>query len=423
MTSPLLSRIAAAHAAALDSQAVTPAARAHRHDALRSLLTRGLPTQRDENWRYANLRALEKANFTPAAAAAAVGISMAELPAPIAGFTRFVFVDGQFAPQLSGALDAVGGATLIRLTGELPTGDQAFALLNEAFATDGVDIQVASSTTPVDIEVLFVSASPTAAYPRLNVRVEPNARLRLIERHIGTVATPHFINSVIRIDVGAGAAFNHYRLQEAAAAATWTDTLRAVVASDARYHQHLLQVGALAARTTADIELAGPAAQTRIDTVSLADGQQVHDNMFVVEHQAAHTQTAEDFRGIAGGRARIGFNGLIIVRAGARHADSAQSLKGLLTGSDAEIDLRPQLEIHTDEVRCSHGATTGKLDDTMLFYLLTRGIERDVAQRLLKWAFITDVVARIDVPALRTHVQRSLASHMQDAQSLEELLS
>ncbi len=164
-------------------------------------------------------------------------------------------------------------------------------------------------------------------------------------------------------------------------------------------------------------------ASTRVDTVSLADGQQVHDNMIVVDHKAAHTRTEENFRGIAGGRARIAFNGLIIVRDSAHHADSAQSLKGLIAGSEAEIDLRPQLEIYTDEVRCSHGATTGKLDDAMLFYLLTRGITPEVAQRLLKWAFITDVVAKIDVPALRTHVQRSLASHMQDAQSLEELLS
>jgi Fe-S cluster assembly protein SufD len=145
--------------------------------------------------------------------------------------------------------------------------------------------------------------------------------------------------------------------------------------------------------------------------------------MIVVDHKATHTRTEENFRGIAGGRARIGFNGLIIVRDSAHHADSAQSLKGLIAGNEAEIDLRPQLEIHTDEVRCSHGATTGKLDDAMLFYLLTRGITPEVAQRLLKWAFITDVVAKIDVPALRTHVQRSLASHMQDAQSLEELLS
>jgi Fe-S cluster assembly protein SufD len=228
---------------------------------------------------------------------------------------------------------------------------------------------------------------------------------------------------VVSIETAAGAVLNHYRLQESAPAATWTDTLRATVARDARYHLHLLHVGALAARSSIDVQLAGPAAQTLIDTVSLADGQQVHDTMVVVDHQGAHTQTRENFRGIAAGRARIAFNGLIIVRDTARDADSAQSLKGLIAGDNAEIDLRPQLEIHTDEVRCSHGATTGKLDESMLFYLLTRGIEPAVAQRLLKWAFITDVVANIDVPALRTHVQRSLASHMQDAQSLEELLS
>jgi Fe-S cluster assembly protein SufD len=421
MSSPLLNRIAVEHDAALAAPSAPPQARAHRRAALKRLLERGLPTTRDENWRYANLRTLEKASFMPAAAGATV--SAADLPAPIEGFARFVFIDGVFAPQLSATPGSLGAALLTRLQGELPSHDQAFALLNEAFATDGADIQVAADAAVVDIELLFYSASPGAAYPRLNVRLAPNARLRLIERHVGAVATAQFINSVVRVQVADGAAFKHYRLQEVGAAATWTDTLRATVGRDASYHLHLLQVGALAARTTTDIQLAGPAARTRIDTVSLADAQQVHDHMIVVEHQAAHTRTEENFRGIAGGRARIGFNGLIIVREGADHADSAQSLKGLLAGSDAEIDLRPQLQIHTDEVRCSHGATTGKLDDAMLFYLLTRGIESAVAQRLLKWAFITDVVAHIDVPALRSYAQRSLASHMQDARSLEDLLS
>jgi Fe-S cluster assembly protein SufD len=421
MSSPLLTRIAAEHAAALALQPIAPEARAHRRQALQGLLERGLPTGRDENWRYANLRILEKANFTPGTTVA--GTDGTDLPAAIEGFTRFVFIDGQFAPQLSAPPGAVGAATLTRLHGELPTNNQAFALLNEAFATDGADIQVTANAAGADIEVVFYSAAPTAAYPRLNVQLGPNARLRLIERHVGKVTTPQFINSAVRVELGAGAAFNHYRLQETCAATSWTDTLRATVARDASYHLHLLQLGALAARSTVDVELAGVAASTRIDTVALADGPQVHDTMIVVDHKAAHTRTEENFRGIAGGRARIGFNGLIIVRDCAHHADSAQSLKGLIAGSEAEIDLRPQLEIHTDEVRCSHGATTGKLDDTMLFYLLTRGITPEVAQRLLKWAFITDVVAKIDVPALRTHVQRSLASHMQDAQSLEELLS
>ena len=399
MTSPLLTRIAAEHAAALAAQPAAPQSLQHRRSALQGLLARGLPTTRDENWRYANLRPLEKANFTPAATAPAPGA--AELPAGIEGFTRFVFVDGQFAPQLSAAPGSVGAATVTRLQGELATHAQALALLNEAFATDGADIQVAAGGAAVDLEVLFYSSSTAAAYPRLNVRLAANARLRLIERHLGSAATAQFINCVARVQVDEGGACSHYRLQETGAGATWTDTVEVTVGRDARYDLHLVQVGALAARSSIEVTLAGPAAQTRIDAVALADGQQVHDTMIVVDHQAARTRTVENFRGIAGGRARIGFNGMIMVRDTASHADSAQSLKGLIAGPDAEIDLRPQLEIHTDEVRCSHGATTGKLDEAMLFYLLTRGIEPPVAQRLLKWAFITGVVARIDVPALR----------------------
>jgi Fe-S cluster assembly protein SufD len=421
MSSPLLTRIAAEHAAALALQPLAGTRLTQRRKALQGLLERGLPTVRDENWRYANLRILENADFTPGTAVA--GTEAIELPAAIEGFTRLVFIDGRFAPQLSAPLGAVAAATVTRLQGELPTDAQPFALLNEAFAEDGADIQVAANAATVDVEVVFYSAAPTAVYPRLNVHLSSNARLRLIERHIGRVKTAQFINSVVRIELGAGASLHHYRLQESGAATSWTDTLRATLHRDASYHLHLLQLGALAARSTANIELAGTAARTTIDTVALADGRQVHDTMIVVDHQATHTRTEENFRGIAGGRSRIGFNGLIIVRDSAQHADSAQSLKGLIAGSEAEIDLRPQLEINTDEVRCSHGATTGKLDDTMLFYLLSRGITPEVAQRLLKWAFITDVVAKIDVPALRTHVQRSLASHMQDAQSLEELLS
>lgn len=419
MSSALLTRIAAEHAAV---QAAQPAASgtAHRRGALQGLLARGLPSGRDENWRYANLRALEKANFTPRPGSPP---GNAELPAPIEGFTRIVFVDGQFVPELSAPAGRIGAAMVSRLQGALPTRDEPLALLNEAFATDGADIQVAAAGTATDLEVLFYGTSDAAAYPRLNVCLARDARLRLIERHVGANAGAQFVNSAVRIGVGEGAALSHYRLQETANATLWNDTAHVTVARDGCYDLHLLQLGALAARSSAHIELAGPAARTRIDAVSLADAQQVHDNMIVVEHQAAHTRTQENFRGIAGGRARIGFNGLIIVRDGARDADSAQSLKGLIAGADAEIDLRPQLEIHTDEVRCSHGATTGKLDETMLFYLLSRGIGPEVAQRLLKWAFITDVVARIDVPALRVHVQRSLASHMQDAKSLEDLLS
>ena len=133
----------------------------------------------------------------------------------------------------------------------------------------------------------------------------------------------------------------------------------------------------------------------------------MQDTYALVEHVAPHARTTQTFRGIAAGRSRVAFNGKIVVRARPHGTDSRQSLRGLLAGAEAEIDVRPQLEIYTDDVRCSHGATAGKLDDDMLFYLLSRGITPDVAQRLLKWAFLEDVVAKIELPELRRQIERA----------------
>jgi Fe-S cluster assembly protein SufD len=168
------------------------------------------------------------------------------------------------------------------------------------------------------------------------------------------------------------------------------------------------------------VQLVGEHAEVGLFGVSVGGKNQVHDTFALVEHIAANARTDQSFRGISSGRARVAFNGKIIVRKGAHGTDSRQSLRGLLAGDDAEIDVRPQLEIYTDDVRCNHGATAGKLDDNMLFYLLSRGLDRETAQRLLKWAFLEDVVAKIEVPELRRQIEQSLAGQLNEA-ALKEL--
>jgi len=165
----------------------------------------------------------------------------------------------------------------------------------------------------------------------------------------------------------------------------------------------------------------GERADLALAVATLADRSQVLDTYARVEHIAARTRTEELFRGIAAHRSRVAFNGKIVVAPGAVGSDSQQSLRGLLAGAEAEIDVRPQLEIYTDDVRCSHGATTGKLDDDMLFYLLARGLDRPTAQRLLKWAFLEDVIARIALPELRRESEAHLAAVLAD-DALKELL-
>jgi Fe-S cluster assembly protein SufD len=471
MTAPLAKRVLDEYAAVRDSLPADVVSAKRRQDAIEMLAARGLPSTRDENWRYTNLRPLERARFAPVTAAArgtalmpsegaaaeakateaahppsAAPLTGFELPARLEGFARYAFVDGVFAPELSspdpraglvvrsrhaapGAGDGSGSATVSRLPRALPAlsglPEARLALLNEAFATDTAAIHITGAAAQACVELLFIAlagAETGSIYPRAQISLDPASRLILVERHVSAGAGASFSNSSINVDVGRGAHLTHYRLQQAGARSTWVDTLSAVLAADARYGLLAVNTGGLSARSTTHVQMAGPGAELTLSVAALGDRQQVQDNFALVEHIAPRARTEQTFRGIASGRARVAFNGKIVVREGAAGTDSRQSLRGLLAGPDAEIDVRPQLEIYTDEVRCSHGATAGKLDDDMLFYLLSRGLSREVAQRLLKWAFLEDVVAKIEIPGLRRQIEHALAGQMADAASLKELL-
>ena len=435
MSSALATRIAAEHAAAADTLPNSVVSRERRRAAIELLRTEGLPTSRDENWKYANLRPLEKVRFAPPPADASNVVSLSNLPVPIEGYARYTFVDGVLVPAL-----CAGGVAVTSLrAGASPGGDAEgslrtiassrdarFALLNDAFATDGAAIRVARNMDgPTRIELLFVASveSQTASsYPRVELEVEAGARVELIERHLSVGSGANFVNGSFRVRLARGAAVTHYRVQEAGLKAIWFDTLSASLAEEARYRLLGVNAGGLFTRSTVNVQLAGERAEASVSMASLGDRQQVQDAFVLVEHAAPHARSEQTFRGIAAGRARVAFNGMVVVRTNAQGTDSQQSLRGLLAGPEAEIDVRPQLEIYTDDVRCAHGATAGKLDEDMLFYLLSRGIEAATAQRLLKWAFLEDVVARFEVPELRRQIERSLAGQLQEAAELKEYL-
>jgi Fe-S cluster assembly protein SufD len=443
--SSLATRIVEEHAAASDSLPAGVVSRERRRSAIDTLAVQGLPTSRDENWKYANLRPLDKVRFAPLSADASANanalspVTLADLPPRIAGYARYTFVDGVFFPALSAPAERTG-ISVISLRSDperakppasapreqSPSKDARFALLNEAFATDGASIRVAAGTDcPTCIELVFVAnrdSQTAASYPRVELHVEAGATLGLIERHLSIGSDANFVNTAVSVDIARGASVNHYRVQQSGARAVWFDTLSAVLAQDATYRLHGVSLGGLSARSTINVQLAGERADAGISVVSLGDRQQVQDAFVLVDHVAPRARSEQTFRGIAAGRARVTFNGMVVVRKGAQGTDSQQSLRGLLAGPDAEIDVRPQLEIYTDDVRCSHGATAGKLDDNMLFYLLSRGLDPETAQRLLKWAFLEDVVAKIEVPELRRQIEHSLAGQLKDAAALKELL-
>jgi Fe-S cluster assembly protein SufD len=301
--------------------------------------------------------------------------------------------------------------------------DLRFAAINHALAVEELHVDVPADGA-LALEVVFVAvaaASRHASHPVLRVRAGAGSRLALVERHVGGTEGS-FVNARVLVEAGAGARVTDTRLQGLAARASHVETLELALDGGAEFAMVSIATGAATARSTAIARHVGRDSTLRWHAVSLAAGTQVNDTAVRVEHDAPGARTEQVFRGIASGRARVAFNGHMVVQGTAPGADSAQSLKCLTDGPEAEADLRPQLEIHTDAVRATHGATVGKLDEAMRFYLLSRGLDAVTAAALLKWAFVGDVVARLAPPALRREVEGTLASTLGDA-VVAELIS
>jgi Fe-S cluster assembly protein SufD len=399
-----------------------------------------LPTPRDENWRYANLRPLARARAEAvpegAVATDSSPAAAAILPAPIPGHERWVFIDGHHEPSLSNAADPravlldaarAGEAFAAMLDSELVDAGVDFSLARANARRGGqvLHIELPAGGDAAAIELVFVASAPASqgtSYPRVQVHAQRNTRLSLVERHLSAGDADSAVNSAVDIAIGAGATVNHVRVQDCTARAGIFDTLVANVGDNAQYRLRTVTLGGLASRSTAFIKLAGRAARCEFVAASIANGIQSHDIFAEIDHAAPQATTREIFRGIANDRGKLAFNGKMIVRATAHDADSDQSLKSLLTGNGAEAAARPQLEIYTDRVRAKHGATTGKLDEQMLFYLLSRGIDRPAAQALLQWAFIEDVVSQIESVELRRDVERRASEQLREVASLDGLL-
>jgi Fe-S cluster assembly protein SufD len=395
-----------------------------------------LPTNKDENWRYANLRPLAKANADAVKAEGSPGITANLLPAPLADYERWVFVDGHFAANLS----APASNSCAALLNARDAGEEFSAMLDAAIASEGADFalarmngargdQVLHIAPPdgarVSIELTFVAsagASAGTSYPRVQVHAGRGAHLRIVERHVSAGAADSMVNAAFDLALRTDAIIDHCRLQNLADAASGFDTLIAHVGERATYRLRTITLGGVASRSTVMVKLAGRSARCELTAGTIANGIQTHDMFAEIEHGNADTVTRELYRGIATDRGKLGFNGKMIVRESAPGADSDQSLKTLLTGKGAEASVRPQLEIYTDKVRAKHGATTGKLDDQMLFYLLSRGIDRRTAQTLLQWAFIEDAISRMDCLPLRTEIEQLVAAQLNEVSALEGLL-
>jgi Fe-S cluster assembly protein SufD len=398
-----------------------------RRAALERFVAAGFPTQRQEDWKYTNLRRLEARTFAPATTTAlAVGGTHERQWIANAG-TRIVLVNGHWMPALSSAGAQLPGMTLLTLKqwaehdpGAVATfvaqtsraQPNALEDLNLAFFEDGVLLDLAAGATP-DQPIYVVhqwsdAAAQLMSNPRVVVRAGPNSHCVLIEHFVGTPEGECFTNAVCDIEVAAGAKVEHYRIQQESARAFHIGHVNARVHQDGRYASHDIALGASLARVNIGTTLQGPGAHAALHGLLAPLGTQHLDSHTCIDHAAPHTSSDENYRGIAGERGRGVFNGKVIVRPGAQKTDARQSSRNLLLAAGAEIDTKPELEIYADDVKCSHGATTGQLDAAALFYLRSRGLDEATARTLLIRAFSESIVASIGPAAVRNHLEKLL---------------
>ena len=382
------------------------------------------PTNRDENWKYANLRALSKISFDADVDDRTTVPIAADLPASTTA-CRLVLIDGQYSASLSDALPSGTELSIDTRSAEVETDesvDHHYLNLNRQGRRQTLRLHVMQNQI-VQLEILHVATR--VGQPAIEVQIESGAELTLTERHIALGTATAATNLALDIQLAEHAKLHLARWQHFASPATYIETLNLGLGASSECD--LTQITSadrsdtvVSSRSTVFVKHAGEGAQLHWNSAVIADGQQQHDAYVRIDHQARRAQTHQLFRGIASGRSKIGFNGHMLVGPSAYGTHSGQSLKTLLAGSEAEANVRPQLEIYTNEVTATHGATVGKLDGDMLFYLLSRGIDPDTAKSLLKWAFVSDVLTHLPSAELRHQIEASLVRQLPGAMAARE---
>jgi Fe-S cluster assembly protein SufD len=391
-----------------------------RANALERFRTGGLPGKRDEGWRWTPLTHLGEVEWLPAPLAAES--PTLEMPTEIAAVDgcRVVMVNGSFDRMLCDLERLPKGVTIRGIgqelarhpdslkpwLGQLSEDETApLAALNTASFHDGVLIHIAAGVElaePIHVISVGIAADRAIAFhPRLIVALEPGARATVVESHAGVPERAYLSNGVSELYVGRDALLRHYKVQDETAQG-WHLCHNCVrVDAGGRYESTVVHAGARLARHETRLVFAGPHGECRLDGAYIGGDDQHIDNTTLVDHAQPHCVSRQLFKGVLGGKSRGVYQGKVRVARGAQKTDAHQLSRALLLSPGAEMDGKPELEIYADDVKCGHGAAVGELDDAQLFYLESRGIDREAARRLLIEAFVAEVLENVSDAAVR----------------------
>lgn len=408
-----------------------------RQRALEAFLERGFPTRRDEAWRYTDLKPIAEADFdAPAAPSEALRARVREKLAEVGADAvpaspRIVLIDGVLDDALSNTVFPAG-IEMSRLaadtrhtgTARAATATHPLALLNRAFGRDAVQVRVtaaAGRTPPLELFLVTGGAGRIAQHPRIELNLEANAELDVIVHCFDAERAEGWLNVVFDISQADGSRLTLHRLQEHHDGLDHTSLLSAKLGKDAFLETGYVDVGGRVTRNDVDVELAGRGASANIFGVFFAAPGRHIDDEIRIDHAAPDTRSDTAFRGIADRKGRGVFRGKILVRPGAQRIDAQQRNDNLLLDEQAEINTRPDLEIYADDVKCSHGATVGEINDDQIFYLRARGIDEESARSLLTFAFANTLLQRVAPDRLRERAVQRVAGRLGSVATWESL--
>jgi Fe-S cluster assembly protein SufD len=407
--------------------------RTAREAAFRKFESVGFPTARDEDWKYTNVTPIVRGNFSPVmrnGTTPSFEGRVAKSLYPETENSRLVFVNGLLQQNLSSMKlpDGVVVADLHdalrqpeyegQIREQLSSSSEAngFTALNAALFSSGAFVLIRRGVeVAAPIHLLFTSSIENgmtpASFPRVVVIAEENSSATIVESYTGD-REAYFTDTVVSVVVADGARIEHYKVQSESAAAFHVASTFATAGRNASYESTNINLGALLSRHDIAVTFQHEGASCAVDGLYLIGGDQHSDTHSVIDHASAHCTSRQLYKGVLDGKSHAVFNGKVFVRHGAQQTDAQQTNKNLLLSGEARVDTKPQLEIFADDVKCTHGAAVGQLNDDELFYLESRGINPGLARNMLTYGFAEEVIEKIKIDSIKKELDQAVMSSL-----------
>lgn len=397
-----------------------------RQEAFDHFTENGFPTTKNEEWKYTSLSSEQLAVSRSEASAEDLSSDVTELLADIETGNRLVFVDGILNNELTLLNDLPEGVKIrafadsfedeafkANLSKVVEYDFNAFTALNTAFVEQGVFIHVPKNTkVETPISIVFIGENETANFTRVLYVGEQGSEAEIIEHYTRTAEAKYFTNAVVEINLADNAKLVHTRVQRESHQAFHIVSSNTNMNRASIYDNTNITLGAKLSRHDVNLSFNDEAGECWIDGLYLVEDGQHTDTHSRIDHRMKNCVSHQNYKGILDGKSRAVFNGKVFVHENASGTDANQSNKNLLLSNDARVDTKPQLEIFNDDVKCAHGATVGQLEEGELFYLLSRGLNEDLARNLLTYGFAEEIINKIKIPSIKKQLDEAVLNRL-----------